>query len=211
MYYTPRPRKPVSTLCAKCKTNKKDPQGNRKRQPSYCKECNKAMVKESYPKYEERRKRSAREYYLKNQEKIQEYCRNNTEARRERNRTWRKNNPEKCLAQSRKSNADPIQRMNRNMRNSITRGLRGQKKKLKTFDYIGLKTEEFWDYLESKFQDGMTRENYGEWHVDHIRPLSSFDFASNGMEDQLKIAWHYTNLQPLWAIDNFKKGNKIEQ
>jgi hypothetical protein len=63
-------------------------------------------------------------------------------------------------------------------------------------------------YLESKFKSGMTWKNHGVygWHIDHIIPISSFDLTKE--EDQRKC-FHYTNLQPLWAEDNMKKGNKL--
>lgn len=81
-------------------------------------------------------------------------------------------------------------------------------KNTKTLQLLGVSWQEFIQYLESKFQPGMTWENYGRrgWHIDHIRPLSSFDLSDPG---QLKQACHYTNLQPLWWIDNIKKGDKL--
>lgn len=73
---------------------------------------------------------------------------------------------------------------------------------------LGCSLDELRNYLESKFQKDMTWKNYGKhgWHIDHIKPLSSFDLSDRS---QLAQACHYTNLQPLWAIDNLRKGTKL--
>ena len=60
-------------------------------------------------------------------------------------------------------------------------------------------------WLEMHFQPGMTWANYGEWHIDHIRPLVSFDLTD---KEHVKQACHFTNLQPLWAKENFAKGGR---
>ena len=85
--------------------------------------------------------------------------------------------------------------------------LGGYKKSNKTKELIGLDIVEFKKHLESKFQDGMSWSNYGYygWHIDHIKPCSLFDLSKE--EDQ-KQCFHYTNMQPLWRLDNMKKSNK---
>ena len=74
-------------------------------------------------------------------------------------------------------------------------------------DLVGCTVQELRDHLESKFTDGMSWENHGEWHVDHIKPCASYALAD---EAQQKECFHYTNLQPLWANDNMSKGSLWE-
>jgi hypothetical protein len=81
--------------------------------------------------------------------------------------------------------------------------LRGHSKSDSTINMLGCTIEELWKHLESKFKPGMTKENHGKWHVDHIIPCAIFDLSKP--EEQIKC-FHYTNLQPLWAIDNIRKG-----
>lgn len=81
---------------------------------------------------------------------------------------------------------------------------RGETKWLKVNDYLGCSWVELRGYLGSQLSDGMTWDNYGEWHVDHIIPLA---LASN--KEQLIELCHYTNLRPLWAFDNISKGAKL--
>jgi hypothetical protein len=68
---------------------------------------------------------------------------------------------------------------------------------------LGCTIAELKAHLERQFQPGMTWENYGDWHIDHKRPLTSFDLTDRR---QFLRACHYTNLQPLWAEQNLAKG-----
>jgi hypothetical protein len=62
---------------------------------------------------------------------------------------------------------------------------------------------EFVTHLQSNFKEGMTLENHGEWHIDHIKPC-----ALATSPEELAALFHYTNLQPLWASENLSKGRK---
>ncbi len=73
-------------------------------------------------------------------------------------------------------------------------------------EYVGCSVEFLKAYLERKFTEGMSWENYGRngWHIDHIVPITSFDFS---IEQQQFECWHFLNLQPLWEADNIRKSN----
>jgi hypothetical protein len=68
---------------------------------------------------------------------------------------------------------------------------------------LGCTVPELKLHLEALFQPGMSWDNYGEWHIDHIKPLAKFDLTDR---DQFVQACHYTNLRPLWAEENLSKG-----
>lgn len=74
---------------------------------------------------------------------------------------------------------------------------------------LGCSIDELRSHLQRQFLPGMSWENYGYhgWHIDHIRPRSSFDLTD---PDQQKQCFHYTNLQPLWGFDNFQKNSKTD-
>lgn len=103
---------------------------------------------------------------------------------------------------------DPSYKLINNLRCRLNDFLnfRNIKKHNTTIELIGCSPKELKIYLESKFTDNMSWNNYGYygWHVDHKIPLSSV----KNINDIYKL-FHYTNLQPLWGIDNIKKGNKI--
>ena len=75
-------------------------------------------------------------------------------------------------------------------------------------NYIGCSVPHLRQHLEAQFSKGMTWDNYGEWHIDHIKPCAAFDLTC---EEQQSKCFNYTNLQPLWAIDNLKKGAKYNE
>jgi hypothetical protein len=92
-----------------------------------------------------------------------------------------------------------------NITNSFKRACKGIfRKKTKTQDILGCGFEFFIYYIQSQFTKGMTLENHGEWHLDHIIPISSAE-----TEEDIMLLNHYTNFQPLWWYDNLKKGAKI--
>jgi len=84
--------------------------------------------------------------------------------------------------------------------------LKSRRKFYKLYDGLGCTRQFLMEHLQAKFLPGMSWNNFHLWHIDHIRPLSSFDLLKK--EEQAK-AFHYSNLQPLWAIDNIKKGAKL--
>jgi len=148
--------------------------------------------KKNYRKeYESSEKR--KEY--KNTEKYKEY-------KRKYNRKYIKNRKE----------IDSLFKLSISIRNRIRESIYqlGFSKHSKTRDILGCEVHEFKIHLESLFTDGMSWENYGKdmsgWQLDHIIPIS---IAKN--YDELIHLNHYKNFQPLWAIDNIKKSNKIFQ
>lgn len=168
------------------------------------------ISKKSKLKHKDKILAKNKQYRIENKEKIKEYNQKpEVIARRKLNRLKNKDkiNANKRNTEKLKRNTDPSHKLIINQRTRIT-GILKKHKTNKTLDLIGCSAEFLRNYLENKFQEGMSWENYGKygWHVDHIIPCSSFDLRD---VEQQKICFHYTNLQPLWAIDNLKKNNKI--
>jgi hypothetical protein len=101
---------------------------------------------------------------------------------------------------------NPNARIAANLRCRLSQAISGKGKIVSAVKDLGCSWEEFRAHIEYKFTEGMSWENYGKWHIDHIFPLSKIDFSN---EIEAKSAVHYTNLQPLWAKDNSAKSNKI--
>jgi len=174
------------------------------------------------------RKRYHKDVEKSRKQRIKNYHKDVEKSRRVK-REWVQKNKEKAVLQDKKYKSSPRGRARTNKRqreklkndvkfrlnNRIRARIhevlkkKGKRKALSTLKYLGVPNFDFLKkYLESKFKPGMNWKNntvHG-WHIDHIVPCASFDF--NEVEQQKKC-WHYTNLQPLWAIDNMKKGSKI--
>ncbi|WP_217597848.1 hypothetical protein [Cohnella sp. GbtcB17] len=100
---------------------------------------------------------------------------------------------------------DPAFLLTKRLRCRIWYALNGAKKQKSTIELLGCSPEQARKHIENLFKFGMSWENYGDWHIDHIRPCSSFDLTD---PDQQKQCFHFTNLQPLWSAENLSKGSK---
>jgi hypothetical protein len=158
----------------------------------------------------------SRDYYHKNQEHRRQYSRDyykkNREARLQYSKDYSKNN-RKAINEyiKNKSDKDINFKLNRRIRatinTEINRNRNKNTKSYKTLELLGCSISEARSYLESKFLEGMSWDNHGlkGWHIDHIKPLASFDLTD---PEQQKQAFHYTNLQPLWWRENLQKGSR---
>ena len=175
-------------------------------------------IKQSKHEYYEKNKEAIsaqhKEYYEEHREQISAQVKGYKEANADRKKQWDKdyarNNRKRVQAYKRKYYAlnkdNEAFRIRMRLSGRIVQALRGISKSESTMHLLGCSLEELQEYLSSKFQDGMSWHNYGldGWHVDHIRPCASFDLSD---PEQQKICFHYSNLQPLWAVDNMSKGS----
>jgi hypothetical protein len=92
--------------------------------------------------------------------------------------------------------------LSRNLNKSL-RKLNGSKNGQSQCDIMGISIVEFKKYLSDSFLEGMSWENRSEWHIDHILPVSAAK-----TQEEMKMLWHYTNMRPMWAVDNMVKGGK---
>jgi hypothetical protein len=125
-------------------------------------------------------------------------------------------NKRRRIRQNKKRKTDICFRIHDNLRSGIRRVLQLNCKSEKTIELLGCDVGTLRNYLEKQFVRNMSWDNYGtgcngkgmtEWHIDHIKPCASFDLSKP--EEQHKC-FHYTNLQPLWALKNLEKGSKRE-
>lgn len=161
-------------------------------------------IKEKYHSKEEKEKRRLKNLNRTDEEK---------ERKRQINRDYLKNPEARIKDRERKTRYrnKPEIKINDRLRTLIRNNIKHYDgiKESKTRTLLGTSFKNVRQHLEKQFQEGMTWDNHGlyGWHIDHIRPCCSFDLTK---ESEQKKCFNYTNLQPLWAIDNIKKGGKYE-
>jgi len=172
-----------------------------------------------------------KEYYQENKCKIanrsKEYYKENKENKCEYDKKYRAKNKEK-ISKRRKEyrekedkdkkreymrvyvnermKEDPFYKFKFNIRTLVRNSIKGKgyTKRSKSFDILGVDFETFQTYISRQFKKGMTWENHGEWHLDHIIPMAS----ATTEEEAIKLN-HYTNFSPEWAEYNLKKSDTI--
>jgi len=164
---------------------------------------NKDKIREYYLKNKEKIKKQKRESYLKNHEKrkerMKEYYLKNKKIIIEHHGEYEKN----------RRKTDPKFRLVSNIRGAISRSLHGSKNGRHWEDLVGYTLNDLKAHLEKQFTDGMNWANYGEWHIDHIIPLSRWNFTKPE-HVAFKKCWALDNLQPLWAEENLSKNARLE-
>ncbi len=190
-------------------------------------DANKEAIREQRRRYREinreviSQKKKARYQQNKEEIKQKERLRRQRDPQRYREmhnksqKQWRLENKDRVRAiysrhMKKKRREDPLFDLKCKCRERIAHALRktGARKSERTIKLIGCSAAQLAAHLESLFEPGMTWGNRGRngWHIDHIIPLAKFDLTD---PEQQAAAFHYTNLQPLWAKDNIRKGAKI--
>ena len=187
-------------------------------------ENNKDKAKIYFEKYREKKNKRQRIYRQKNKEKINNYYEVNKDKIKSTRKIYSEANKIKLKEYSKqyfqknkhkiynyinnRCKIDPQYKLSLSLRRRLRCALKKAYKNGSAVEDLGCSIHELKTYLESKFQSGMSwgNWNYEGWHIDHIKPLSSFDLTDR---NQFLQACHYTNLQPMWAKDNLSKGNRI--
>lgn len=179
-----------------------------------CQKTNKEW-RESHPdlmkKYKEKWRKN-------NPDKLEQWAKLHPEKMREIKRKSRKKvyseNRRKILAKRceyrKRYKRNPKYRLGNTMRRTIWEVLKGRKRGQHWESLVGYTITELKQHLESLFQEGMTWENYGKWHIDHIIPVSVFNFDHPDDID-FKRCWALENLQPMWAKENIAKHSKLSK
>jgi len=195
--------------CTKCNVEKDFIEFNKSKKskdslyPS-CKECAKKYVFENKEKISLRNKL----WFENNKEYKIQYDKEYKQKNAQKYIDYRNKNKEKSNKQRKeKRDSNPLYKLTGNLRRRVLHCFKRKSwsKNNATTDMLGCSFDYARQHLEQQFTEGMTWENQGKWHIDHIIPLSSAK-----TENELIKLCHYKNLQPLWAKDNLIKSNKIQ-
>ena len=189
-------------ICKRCNAEKplnefyfkKDEKDEKHR---YCKLCLKQKNDSWYQNAKHQRTDYYKTYREQNKEYFNKYSYTHYHTKKELYREWSRN----------KYLTDNVYRTKKLVTIRIHEALHTYQvlKKDRTIEYLGCTISEYCDYLESKFDSNMTWENQGTyWHIDHIRPIASFDLTD---EEQLYQCFHYTNTQPMEKTENRLKSD----
>jgi len=185
--------------------NEKNKDACKKRRMEYCRKNKDKIAK--------RRKEYFIQYRLANKKQAKQYRENNKKRIQEYSKQYYNENKSKIIKQHNKYKKQKRKnssryRLNANMGFGIWYSLRTKKNKQHWESLVDFTLDDLINHLEKQFRDGMSWDNYGDWHVDHIIPKSYFKYEY--LEDEkFKKCWNLANLQPLWAEENFKKGGSI--
>jgi len=200
----------MKKTCTKCQVEKELSQFYKRDKNRYfniCIECKTIYSKEYKRQNKDKERERNKVCYQNNIEQYKsrgrKYKAEHKDERREKSIQNRVQNNKKFLN---KYHNDPIFKLKLSLRVRLNQAIKKNQKVGSAVRDLGCSIDYFKQYLESKFQLGMTWQNHTKygWHIDHIKPLCLFDMTDPA---QFKQACHYTNLQPLWAIDNLKKGS----
>lgn len=162
---------------------------------------NAAAKKERYKKDPEKHREAGRRYYENNKDKIKVRNKRFQAENRASYLETARNSAEKRRATARVKLSENVSRA---LRHRLINGKGGRK----TFDILGYTVDELKVHLENQFETGMSWDNYGEWEIDHIIPVSAHNYETPEDVD-FQRCWALTNLRPLWKSENRSKGAKL--
>ncbi len=169
---------------------------------SHCKVCRTASARKWNVEHPKRVRETKRKHHAANLVKCQGRARARYAAKPEQYRAQARR---RYAANPKRYENDPQYRLANQLRIRLHHAIAGNFKTGSAVRDLGCSIRELRTRLETQFQEGMSWANHAPkgWHIDHIKPLASFDLANR---EQFLEACHYTNLQPLWAADNLCKG-----
>ena len=186
-----------------CKECVKDIQKKYKEAPGF-KEKQKEYDKNRYEENRNDILEHKKEYYIDNKTDILLYKKVYREENKDQIKEWRDNNRDKnSNGQAKYRERHPHIIAWRSVLYSTLKRLNTSKQG-HTIDMLGYSALQLKEHISSKFQPGMSWDNHGEWHIDHLRPVTNFTDT-----EDVKVVCALDNLQPLWGFDNLSKGNKF--